>query len=166
MGRVVVTGGAGFLGEPLLRVLAERGARPENILAQFLLEAVILSLVGGLVGSVATSQNERCHKWTYLLALAYLLALLMAWVLPQSLGGTSLLDLVAGGREMSQTFQVRGDPAQIREKFACLLVMGPGVDDQYSVAANNGADVQVQSLVALGEDAVTVLDPVVGAGHG
>jgi len=33
MKRILVTGGAGFLGEPLIRVLVERGARPENILA-------------------------------------------------------------------------------------------------------------------------------------
>lgn len=30
--KILVTGGAGFLGEPLIRVLVERGARPENIL--------------------------------------------------------------------------------------------------------------------------------------
>src|SRR5574340_621880 len=54
--------------------------------------ALWLAILAGLVGSVATSQNDRCHKWTYLLALGYLLALLLAWVLPQSLGSTALPD--------------------------------------------------------------------------
>ena len=50
------------------------------------------AILAGLVGAVATSQNERGPRLAYLFALAYLLALLLGWVLPQSLGGTSLPD--------------------------------------------------------------------------
>ena len=52
--------------------------------------ALWLAILAGLMGAVGTSQNEQASRWTYLLALAYLLALLLAWVLPQSLGGTAL----------------------------------------------------------------------------
>ncbi len=54
--------------------------------------ALWLAILAGLVGAVAASQNERAPRLGYLLALAYLLALLLAWVLPQSLGRTSLPD--------------------------------------------------------------------------
>lgn len=54
--------------------------------------ALWLAILAGLVGAVATSQNERGPRLAYLFALAYLLALLLGWVLPQSLGGTSLPD--------------------------------------------------------------------------
>ncbi len=49
-----------------------------------------LAILSGLIGAVGTSQNERAPRWAYLLALAYLLGLLMAWVLPQNLAGTAL----------------------------------------------------------------------------
>jgi signal transduction histidine kinase len=89
-----------LLWQPLVR--SEARIEPRLALPVFAMAALLvlvdstwvialwLAILAGLVGSVATSQNERCHKWTYLLALAYLLALLMAWVLPQSLGDTSL----------------------------------------------------------------------------
>ena len=54
--------------------------------------ALWLAILAGLVGAVATSQNERGPRLAYLFALAYLLALLLGWVLPQSLGGASLPD--------------------------------------------------------------------------
>ncbi|OYY80951.1 MAG: ATP-binding protein, partial [Hydrogenophilales bacterium 16-62-9] len=54
--------------------------------------ALWLAILAGLMGAVGTSQNERVPRLAYLLALAYSLALLLAWVLPQSLGGTSLPD--------------------------------------------------------------------------
>jgi signal transduction histidine kinase len=54
--------------------------------------ALWLAILAGLVGAVATSQNERGPRMAYLLALTFLLALLLAWVLPQSLGGTALPD--------------------------------------------------------------------------
>ena len=54
--------------------------------------ALWLAILAGLVGAVATSQNERGSRLAYLLALAYLLFLLLAWVLPQSLGDASVSD--------------------------------------------------------------------------
>ena len=60
--------------------------------ATLVLPLVALAILAGLVGAVATSQNERGPRLAYLFALAYLLALLLGWVLPQSLGGTSLPD--------------------------------------------------------------------------
>ena len=51
-----------------------------------------LAILAGLMGAVGTSQNERMPRLAYLLALAYVLALLLAWVLPQSLDATSLPD--------------------------------------------------------------------------
>lgn len=47
--------------------------------------ALWLAILAGLVGAVAASQGESRQRLGYLLALAYLLALLLAWVLPQSL---------------------------------------------------------------------------------
>ena len=96
-----------LLWQPLVR--SEARIEPRLALPVFAMAALLvlvdstwvialwLAILAGLVGSVATSQNERCHKWTYLLALAYLLALLMAWVLPQSLGDTSLTDVLQAG---------------------------------------------------------------------
>lgn len=54
--------------------------------------ALWLAILAGLMGAVGTSQNERMPRIAYLLALAYSLALLLAWVLPQSLGTSSLPD--------------------------------------------------------------------------
>ena len=54
--------------------------------------ALWLAILTGLMGAVGTSQNERVSRITYLLALAYLLALLLTWVLPQSLGGDASPD--------------------------------------------------------------------------
>jgi signal transduction histidine kinase len=59
--------------------------------------ALWLAILAGLVGAVATSQNERVPRLAYLLALAYLLSLLLAWVLPQSLGDTFLPDELQTG---------------------------------------------------------------------
>lgn len=52
--------------------------------------ALWLAILTGLMGAVGTSQTERTPRIAYLLALAYLFLLLLAWVLPQSLGATSL----------------------------------------------------------------------------
>lgn len=52
--------------------------------------ALWLAILAGLVGSVAASQSERSQHLAYLFALAYLLALLLAWVLPRSLGDAAL----------------------------------------------------------------------------
>ncbi len=91
-----------LLWQPLVR--SEARIEPRLALPVFAMAALLvlvdstwvmalwLAILAGLVGSVATSQNDRCHKWTYLLALGYLLALLLAWVLPQSLGSTALPD--------------------------------------------------------------------------
>ncbi|MCA1977826.1 MAG: sensor histidine kinase [Thiobacillus sp.] len=54
--------------------------------------ALWLSILAGLVGAAAASQSERGPRLAYLLALTYLLALLMAWVLPQTLEAGALPD--------------------------------------------------------------------------
>lgn len=56
-----------------------------------------LAILAGLVGAVAASQSRRGERLVYLLALAYLLALLLAWVLPQSLGGAVLPGVLQNG---------------------------------------------------------------------
>lgn len=48
--------------------------------------ALWLAVLAGLVGAAAAPQEGRSERLACLLALAYLLALLLAWVLPQSLG--------------------------------------------------------------------------------
>jgi signal transduction histidine kinase len=52
--------------------------------------ALWLAILTGLVGAAAAGQTERGPRLAYLLALGYLLALLLAWVLPQSLGNMAL----------------------------------------------------------------------------
>ncbi len=47
--------------------------------------ALWLAILAGLVGAVAASHGERGQRLPYSLALLYLLGLLLAWVLPQSL---------------------------------------------------------------------------------
>jgi signal transduction histidine kinase len=89
-----------LLWQPLVR--SEARIEPRLALPVFAMAALLvlvdstwvmglwLAILAGLVGAVAASQNERRQHLAYLLALGYLLALLLAWVLPQSLGGTSL----------------------------------------------------------------------------
>ncbi|MHB1401154.1 MAG: sensor histidine kinase [Thiobacillus sp.] len=89
-----------LLWQPLVR--SEARIEPHLALPVFAMAALLvladstwvmalwLAILAGLVGAVATSQNERGPRLAYLLALAYLLSLLLAWVLPQSLGDTSL----------------------------------------------------------------------------
>ena len=91
-----------LLWQPLVR--SEARIEPRLALPVFAMAALLvladstwvmalwLAILAGLVGAVATSQNERGQRIAYLLALGYLLALLLAWVLPQSLGGASLPD--------------------------------------------------------------------------
>ncbi len=52
--------------------------------------ALWLSILAGLVGAAAAGQNERGPRLAYGLALIYLLALLLGWVLPQALGENAL----------------------------------------------------------------------------
>lgn len=54
--------------------------------------ALWLAILAGLVGAAATSQNGRGQRWTYLLALTYLLSMLLAWVLPQTLRAAAFPD--------------------------------------------------------------------------
>ena len=91
-----------LLWQPLVR--SEARIEPRLALPVFAMAALLvladstwvmalwLAILAGLVGAVATSQNERGPRLAYLLALAYLLSLLLAWVLPQSLGDASLPD--------------------------------------------------------------------------
>ena len=91
-----------LLWQPLVRSEARietRHAVPVFAMAALLLlaestwvMALWLAILAGLVGAVAASQNKRGQRLPYLLALAYLLALLLAWVLPQSLESAALPD--------------------------------------------------------------------------
>jgi len=91
-----------LLWQPLVR--SEARIEPRLALPVFAMAALLvlvdgtwvmalwLAILAGLVGAVAASQNARSQRLAYLFALAYLLALLLAWVLPQSLGGAGLPD--------------------------------------------------------------------------
>jgi signal transduction histidine kinase len=91
-----------LLWQPLVR--SEARIEPRLALPVFAMAALLvlldstwvmalwLAILAGLVGAAATSQNERGPRLAYLLALTYLLALLLAWVLPQILGGAGLPD--------------------------------------------------------------------------
>jgi len=91
-----------LLWQPLVR--SEARIEPRLALPVFAMAALLalvdstwvmalwLAILAGLVGAVAASQGESRQRLGYLLALAYLLALLLAWVLPQSLGDASLPD--------------------------------------------------------------------------
>ncbi|MFO7542285.1 MAG: sensor histidine kinase [Thiobacillus sp.] len=91
-----------LLWQPLVR--SEARIEPRLALPVFAMAALLvlvdntwvmglwLAILAGLVGAVAASQQERGPRLAYLLALAYLLGLLLAWVLPQSLGSASLPD--------------------------------------------------------------------------
>jgi hypothetical protein len=96
-----------LLWQPLVR--SESRIEPRLALPVFTMAALLvlvdsswvmalwLAILAGLVGAAATSQSERWQRFAYLLALAYLLGLLLTWVLPQSLGDTSLPDTLQAG---------------------------------------------------------------------
>src|SRR5574340_475060 len=87
-----------LLWQPLLRSEARielRHALPVFAMAALLVlaentwvMALWLAILAGLVGAVAASQTKPGQR------LAYLLTLLLAWVLPQSLGGGTLPDVL------------------------------------------------------------------------
>lgn len=91
-----------LLWQPLIR--SETRIEPRLALPVFAMAALLvlvdstwvmalwLSILAGLVGAAAASQTERGPRLAYLLALTYLLALLLAWVLPQTLGTDALPD--------------------------------------------------------------------------
>ena len=98
-----------LLWQPLVR--SEARIEPRLALPVFAMAALLvlvdsawvmalwLAILTGLVGAAAAGQTERGPRLAYLLALSYLLALLLAWVLPQTLGGVDLPDgLLAGVR--------------------------------------------------------------------
>jgi signal transduction histidine kinase len=96
-----------LLWQPLVR--SEARIEPRLALPVFAMAALLvlvdsswvmalwLAILAGLMGAAATSQNERGQRLAYLFALAYLLGLLLAWVLPHSLGDTSLPDALQVG---------------------------------------------------------------------
>ncbi|HQS82732.1 MAG TPA: sensor histidine kinase [Thiobacillus sp.] len=91
-----------LLWQPLIR--SETRIEPRLALPVFAMAALLvlvdstwvmalwLSILAGLVGAAAAGQTERGPRLAYLLALTYLLALLLAWVLPQTLGDRALSD--------------------------------------------------------------------------
>lgn len=97
-----------LLWQPLVR--SEARIEPRLALPVFAMAALLvlvdsawvmalwLAILAGLVGAVAASQTARSQRLTYLLALAYLLALLLAWVLPQTLAGALPAELRAAVR--------------------------------------------------------------------
>jgi signal transduction histidine kinase len=96
-----------LLWQPLVR--SEARIEPRLALPVFAMAALLvlvdstwvmalwLAILAGLVGAAATSQNERGQRLAYLFALAYLLGLLLTWVLPHSLADTSLPDALQAG---------------------------------------------------------------------
>ena len=97
-----------LLWQPLVR--SEARIEPRLALPVFAMAALLvlvdstwvmalwLAILAGLVGAAAASQTARSQRLTYLLALAYLLALLLAWVLPQTLAGVLPAELRAAVR--------------------------------------------------------------------
>ncbi|MCA1926403.1 MAG: sensor histidine kinase [Thiobacillus sp.] len=93
-----------LLWQPLVR--SETRIEPRLALPVFAMAALLvlvdstwvmalwLSILAGLVGAAAAGQSERGPRLAYLLALTYLLALLLAWVLPQTLGTSALPEAV------------------------------------------------------------------------
>ncbi len=121
-----------LLWQPLVR--SEARIEPRLALPVFAMAALLvlvdstwvmalwLAILAGLVGAVATSQNERGPRLAYLLALAYLLSLLLAWVLPQSLGGAALARWAAGRGALRPAAAAAGDPVPARHPPARRLV--------------------------------------------
>ncbi len=93
-----------LLWQPLLRSEARielRLALPVFAIAALLVlvdspwvMALWLAILAGLVGAVAASHNERGQRLPYSIALAYLVALLLGWVLPQSLATINMTEEV------------------------------------------------------------------------
>ena len=93
-----------LLWQPLIR--SETRIEPRLALPVFAMAALLvlvdstwvmalwLAILAGLVGAAAAGQNERGPRLAYLLALSYLLALLLGWVLPQTLGGNALPEVI------------------------------------------------------------------------
>ena len=93
-----------LLWQPLVR--SEARIEPRLALPVFAMAALLvlvdspwvmalwLAILAGLVGAVAASHSERGQRLPYSFALAYLLSLLLAWVLPQSVATDNLADEV------------------------------------------------------------------------
>lgn len=57
--------------------------------------ALWLAVLAGLVGAIAAGMPGRGQRWIYLLALAYLLSILLLWVMPRALHDRSLPEMVS-----------------------------------------------------------------------
>lgn len=94
-----------LLWQPLIR--SETRIEPRLALPVFAMAALLvlvestwviafwLAILAGLVGAAAAGQRARGDRLAYLMALSYLLALLLAWVLPQSLGEAAWPDALS-----------------------------------------------------------------------
>lgn len=57
--------------------------------------ALWVAVLSGLTGAVAAGMPGRGQRWVYLLALTYLLALLLLWIMPRALNDQSLPAMLA-----------------------------------------------------------------------
>lgn len=164
-----------LLWQPLVR--SEARIEPRLALPVFAMAALLvladstwvvalwLAILAGLVGAAATSQNQPLQRLGYLLALTYLLALLLAWVLPMTLGDATLPEALSIGVRFAlpllpltilflPTTRQRGASSTLDFIYGLLLslliiVMALGVFAVVAVAKVSYAWALVQTLLGM-----------------